>query len=221
MSEKFWLNDISVLPKNYLNFFPNENNTNIENLNAITRLGIYTSILLSMYHRNSKYLFLSVIVYSITFFIYQYYDLENFENNDYGIDMEELQNKGYTLPTLNNPMMNVMLTDYTENPYRGPAYPVGDASKESYFVKRDMENKLNYNLTRDTGDIYNNKYGQMNYYTMPSQTIPNDRKKLTDFLSKDMQPSCKENRYYCERYRDLRNNSPYVFQNEKLKENLR
>jgi hypothetical protein len=225
--EDFWIDDISVLykNKNYLKFFPSTNYSDIENLNSIARFGIYSSILLSIYNRNVKYLFLYLIPMLITVGIYLFFDIniEKFSN--------ELENTNeYTLPTLNNPMMNVMIGEYAQNDpedsgiieTRKEAYPVSDNSKEAYYVKKDMENKLNFNLFRDVGDIYNNKHGQRSFYTMPSTTVPNDLNAYLDFVyKKDAQASCKENRFNCMKYDNLKNRSHYTFQHEKNLKNLR
>ena len=54
--DKFWANDPWILIKNdrLLEFFITPDQTQVERLNAITRFGIYTSILLAWYHNNPK-----------------------------------------------------------------------------------------------------------------------------------------------------------------------
>lgn len=218
---QYFLNNPKVLFKNYLSFFPSNKMSIIENLNAIVRFGVYTSIILAMYHRKLNYLFISIIPIIVTFIIYYSLDLEKFEESTFDVNLEELKNKKYVLPTLNNPMMNVMLNEYIDNPDRDPAYPVGDTSKESYYVKKDMENKLNFNLFRDVGDIYNKEHGQGRFYTMPSTTIPNDFKKYKEYMTKNSQKGCKENRFQCMKYNDLRKQKHYVYEYEKNAINLR
>jgi len=221
-NEKYWLDDLRVLYKNPLSFFPSKNNDIIENLNSIVRFGIYASILMSLYHKKGSYLFLSIIGFVVSYALFMYYDisLEKFDN-----ELRNIKNSKYTLPSLNNPMMNVLLNEYQDNPNRNPAYPVSDTSKEAYLVKKDMEEKLNFNLIRDVSDIYNNKHNQGRFYTMPNTTIPSDLNKYLDYVyRKDTQPSCKENNFYCGKMGDeliTTASSPYIFTYEENLKNLR
>ncbi len=218
---QFWVNNPKVLLKNYINFFPSSKMSVIENLNAIVRFGVYVSIILSMYQRNPRYLFISIIPLIITYTLYNILDLEKFEETKYDIDMTELKDKDFILPTLNNPMMNVLLNEYADDPNRNPAYPVNDLSKEGYYVKKDMENKLNFNLFRDVSDIYNKEHGQGRFYTMPSTTIPNDFQKYKDYMMDGGRKSCKEDRFNCMKYNDLRKQKHYISEFEKNTVNLR
>ena len=44
----------------------------VEKLNAITRLGIYLGVVLSIIMRNYLYLYITVIIIALTFFIYNF-----------------------------------------------------------------------------------------------------------------------------------------------------
>lgn len=219
LKEQFWSKDPEILYTNYLSFFPSEDLDITTNLNSIPRFAIYASLLLALYHKEPKYLFLSLIGFVISYGLYVYYALDSFD--EILEDHEEVEGD-YTKPTLNNPMMNVLLTD---DPNRPPAYPVSDTSKEAYYVKKDMEEKLNFNLYRDVGDIYNNKHNQRQFYTMPNTQVPNDLNQFLDFVyRKDYQPICKENRFNCGKYatdalRDY--SSPYIYSYEENEKNLR
>ncbi len=192
MSNNFWANNLQILVSDYTAFLPDSKLNEIENLNAITRFGIYSSIILAMYHKNINYLFLMSIFFIFTYLMYIYLGLEDYENIN--LNIKELE-KTYTLPTLNNPMMNILPGDNINKP---PAYPINENSEEAYYIKKDMENKLNFNVFSGRDDIYNNKHSQREFYTLPVTTIPNDREKFIDFVYKNnVKPLCKENKSYC------------------------
>lgn len=222
--EEFWLDNLSVLYTHYLKFVPNSDNNEIENLNSIVRFGIYSSILLAIYNRNAKYLFLFIIPFILTYILYLYLDLESSIENFNNTLNAQVDTDKYTLPTLNNPMMNVMVNEYTKSKDdidyetdRKEAYPVNDNSEEAYYVKKDMENKLNFNVFKDISDIYNNKHSQRNFYTMPNTTVPNDLNKFLDFVyDKEKRPICKNNRYYCNIYNSMHGRNVQPVYNDRV-----
>jgi hypothetical protein len=72
-------------------------------------------------------------------------------------------------PTPNNPFMNVLITDYTENPNRPPACNHNDP------VAKDQTGKyFDYNLYKDVEDVWEKRNSQREFVTMPWTTIPND-----------------------------------------------
>lgn len=222
-NEKYFTQDLKVLVDNPLSFFPSSKNDIIENLNAVVRFGIYASIILAAYHKKPEYIFLCVIGFVISYLMFLYYDIQLVE--EFSDELDSIKNSNYTKPTLNNPMMNVLVTEY-QSEDRPEAYPVTDTSKEGYLVKKDMEDKLNFNLFRDVGDIYNNKHSQREFYTMPNTTVPNNLEKYIDFVyNKDRQPICKENRFFCGNKSgniESRNvSNGYVFTYEENYKNLR
>jgi hypothetical protein len=203
MDSELWFNDpqSTFTSKNFMIFMPNKNLDSISNLNAFVRFGVYSSLVLAMYHRKIEYLFLMVIPMLLSYLIYS--TLDHFEESDYIRIQKEDK---YTLPTLNNPTMNVMVGEYS-NSDRKPAYPIGDETEDAYYIKKDIENKVNFNLFRDTGDIHNNKYNQRAFYTMPNTKVPNDLNEFKNFIFKDKPPVCKENRFNCGNYDDPRMHS--------------
>jgi hypothetical protein len=92
-----------------------------------------------------------------------------------------------TMPTLDNPMANVLYTDYTDRPDRPPAawYPSvrQEVAKEWEFIhpfekKRDAER---------------------NFYTAPSSTIPNDQTGFAEAAyGPKFGPFCKDGSGVCD-----------------------
>ena len=197
-SDKFWFDDFTVLyqPNRLIEFFPNYQMTMIEKLNALTRLGIYLGIVLSVLLKNYLYLYITLIAFLGTFFIYktQRNSLELYFNS-YDSDQNkdnkrELLEKPCTKPTTDNPMMNFnIITDKRD---RSKACDSWDSKK----VKKEIENKFNHNLYRDVSDLYGKNNSQRQYYTMPATTMPNDQTAFAKWCY-NTGPTCKERTLYC------------------------
>ena len=115
--------------------------------------------------------------------------VENFQNETDSF----LQDKVCVTPTVDNPFMNINLTDYQDKPNR----VVCDDLLDNKQVQSDIEQKFMKNLYQDTGDIWNKNNSQRQFYTMPNTTIPNKQKDFALWLY-NRGPTCKEgNGYQC------------------------
>ena len=106
-------------------------------------------------------------------------------------------------PTKHNPFMNVLLTDYVDNPKRPGACSLADVD-----VERSAEDYFNENLFKDIDEVYGSVHSQRQFISNPSTTIPNPQKEFAEWLYK-MPPTCKEgdNCYKYEDLRQFRNNN--------------
>ena len=71
--DKFWLKNVSILYQTdrLSEFFPNYQMTMIEKLNALTRMSIYLGVILSILLKNYLYLYIILIGFLGTFFVYK------------------------------------------------------------------------------------------------------------------------------------------------------
>lgn len=186
ISDPFWYEEPSILydPDRVIEFFPTRDMTLNEKLNAISRFLIYLGILMFIAVRNYNLFFIPVIGMAILYIVY-YNDaklhkvnLEQFDENikkefqlkpDIPIKIDDVGNICQR-PTPNNPFMNVLISDYTDQPTRLPA-----CSQEDDDVKQETEKYFNYNLYKNVEDIWDKRNSQRQYVTMPWTTIPNDR----------------------------------------------
>ena len=76
----------------------------------------------------------------------------------------------YEKPTKDNPFMNVLLTDYVDDPTRAPAADIEDPN-----IRKDIKKMFDHGLYKNANDIWDKNNSQRQYYTNPSTTIPNDR----------------------------------------------
>lgn len=197
-SEKFWLEDPSVLYSNYTKFFPSKNMSKIEILNALTRFMIYWGIIQIVVLRIENGLLLPLIGIIIIIVLYYY---QKYDKND--VLREELcrgdQCENIKLcqkPSMNNPFMNVTMADLMDNRDRPEACQNNDEETKKFF---------DYNLFKNVDDFYDKSYSQRQFYTMPSTTIPNDQTGFAKWLY-DLPKTCKENQENCLRYEDIRFN---------------
>jgi hypothetical protein len=211
-ADPFWADFPQILIKTdrLSEFFPSKKLSRTENLNAITRLGIYISALLILYHSHGKYAFVGIFTALVIYFAHK-------NNLDIPLlpkspppssvaPVESLQNTQCTSPTLDNPFMNATMKDYLNaDPKTGaivdrpPACNTNDPE-----IKKQMDKHFNNNLFKDVTDVFGKMNSQRQFFTMPWTTIPNDPQGEFAKWLYASKTTCKENADYCNPYEDLR-----------------
>lgn len=180
----FWYNDSSILYNRdrLLEFVPTKDMSTVEKLNAISRMAIYSSILSIIIYQNISFLFIGIIGMSISYFLYKnevslterYTDSDDRDDRDDRLGHQPVSVDGngnpYHTSTTDNPFMNVLLTDYVDNPTRLPAGNLEDPA-----VKAIVEKNYNFGLYKNADDIWDRNNSQRQYVSNPGTTIPNDR----------------------------------------------
>ena len=182
ITEIFWANDIMVLLSiNGLNkYIPSTKYTLEGNLNAIVRLSIIISVILSLYYKDTNYLGLIILALIMTYIVHKYYN----RKEKYIENFEDVSNE--VLPTEDNPFMNVLQDDYLYRPERTiPKDILCDPE-----IKEEIKNNFEKGLVDI--DVFGRKNSQRQYYTVPVTTIPSKQKELANWLYKTP-PTCKEN----------------------------
>jgi len=178
LAPSIWFEDTTALLENITQFIPNGEMSYEEQLNSLVRFAIYFAALWFFYAMNYNVFYIPIFVMLFTFIVYapmKYNSDESFKNEDQ--DQEQTCVK----PTINNPFMNVMLTDYVDNPNRGPACE---------NVEEQIKEGFEYNLYKDVDDVWERNNSQRQYYTNPSTTIPNDVESFANWCYK-VPYSCK------------------------------
>jgi len=174
MQEQPWFkNPLHLAARNRIHvFWPLAKQDPVERLNAATRFIIYALCILYLINRDVRvvYLGLTVILVMATMFIVggvkegmRPAAFMN-EGSIFGFNKEKC-----TQPTIDNPMGNVLLNEYTDNAKRPAAcyYPT---------VKDKVKSLLKQNVPIDQADIYSSRNQSFRaFYSMPSTTIPNDQ----------------------------------------------
>jgi hypothetical protein len=205
MSISFWINQPTILLKKkyILDILPNKNMVFNEKLNAISRLIVLLSMIGYIITSNSMLLLLAGIsILSIIGFYYfktnknmnllinKRENFENFEN----LTKKEIIDADLVVPTDNNPLMNVMLTDIKDNPNRNSAAPSANPDIQEDITKKTInltknsfnDNDIDKKLFKDLGDSMNLDMSMRQFYTMPNTRVSNDQKSFAEFCYKDM-----------------------------------
>ena len=191
----FWLENPNILlNKNYITeFWPMHNFDLARKLNAITRLIVVMTIL-GYFFTKSPFIPVSAVI-SIVVLVMIYKSkskhIEGYTNKDKLIPQEikEVLKKEFTVPTKKNPLMNVLIDEYSENPNRNPAAPayVEKINEEINENAKSQDARLFKNL----GDNLAFENSMRNFYAMPNTQIPNNQKDFAMFCYGNM-PSCKD-----------------------------
>jgi hypothetical protein len=188
---KLWYNNPKVLMENMQEFFPTNDLTREQKINAIARFSLYYTILVIVFQQDTKWLSISVLLLVISFCLGYYEKFEEIKKTDY-----------CTKPTKNNPFMNFTIADLTDNPNRPPACPYDD-------VKDDIKNEFSKSVLTDPADLWGKDISQRNFFTMPWTTATNDQTGLAQWLygnsgeCKNLGKNCdknRDNRYHQSRY---------------------
>ena len=188
--DKFWKNDISVLydSKNLLKFFPTNDMNLAEKLNAVSRLSIYIGLTLFILKEKIIYLSLTVIVFIVTYYIY---------NNKNNIIENLLAGNDdiFRKSTKDNPFANFNIITGTDKDKI--AMPIDNEE-----VKKEVENNakgikgIDNKLFKSTYDVFNTNNAERQFYSMPSTSMPNDQTSFAKWCY-STGPTCKEKNLYC------------------------
>ena len=189
-----------ITPENYDKFFPEKLMTFSEQLNSLLRLAIYFSLAVFILKYDLRIFLVPLVVALFTWFLYNI-DMTNQDTKEKFLNQNNLLEQDNTLcqkPTKDNPFMNVLMTDYTDNPQRKKACDITKVQKTAKAFFDD-------NMYRDIGDVYESQTTDRQWVTNPSTTIPNDQVEFAKWLY-NSGPTCKENngvQCYKNTYRSL------------------
>ena len=195
---EFWLENPNILlNKNYITeIWPKDNFDLARKLNAITRIIVIMGIL-GYYLTKSPFIPVSAIV-SLIVLVIIFKSKNKIINEGFAHEMDnnnspnlkEILKKEFTMPTQKNPVMNVLMNEYKDNPTRKPAAPVynEDVHQE---MNQKAKSKTDKRLFKNLGDNISFENSMRNFYAMPNTEIPNNQKDFALFCYGNM-PSCKD-----------------------------
>lgn len=177
--ETIWFKDILhfVNFSNMKNFIPTSSMNVNEKLNAYVLLSIYVTLIHYTIFNDSRVFGLVVITMLLTFLYYK-------STQEHYVQYQTVKNKSKinknadcSLPSDNNPFMNILMNEYTDNPERKEACDV-----DEYKIKKVINDKYYKDIYRDVDDVFDRKSSFRNFYTMPNTSIPNDQKNFAEWL---------------------------------------
>jgi hypothetical protein len=228
-STPFWINDPYILlnKDDITDIWPMPLMSIEQKLNAISRIVILLSILGFLITKNINIVFTGLITLAIFVMIYKLQYQNKPDDNVNNDTSDQKKKEGFvnsklynvlkpdlTTPTINNPMMNVLLPEISYNPTREQAAPAYNPAVEKEINRStevatviDFEpktiseaEKIRKKLFADLGDKYEFDDSMRSFYTNPNTTIPNDQAGFAEFCYGTM-ISCKEgNEFACQRF---------------------
>lgn len=213
----FWSKNPNIIfdKDHILEFFPTEEMSFNQKLNAITRVVLLMTVGTFAYTQHVQILLVGATSLFFIFMLYQYRIAdgkdEGFEMSpvliDTGVDTTHANmDSVFQAPSSNNPLGNVLVTDYLYNPKRKPAPPAYNESVSANITEKAKQMVIDNNpnnpdiadkLFKDLGDQYMFEQSMQPFYSTASTTIPNDQEAFTEFCYGSM-VSCKEgNAFAC------------------------
>ena len=212
----FWVENPNILfnPHYIYELFPTENMSYEQKLNSISRLVIVITIIGFCLSQNIRLLIVAAITLLAIYLLYYYHHMkvskhrESFREKQVSDISTQINTAIFDPPTSDNPLSNVLLSDYLENPQKKPAPPASNenVSEDILLNAKEMVKRSNPGqpdiadkLFGDLGEDYQFERSMHSFYSMPSTTIPNDQGAFAEFCYGSM-ISCKEgNEFACAR----------------------
>lgn len=161
-------------------------------LNAILRFAVYFAAFVSLLRRSaSPFLSIVTVVALLTFLVHKAEAGEDEVRRErmgaLEVERDPATRRLCTRPTLDNPYMNVLMSDFKRFPERPGAC---DITRED--VRDRAEDLSAHDLYVDSDDIYGRRANASAFYTNASTTIPNDQDGFAQWLYKPPAKTCRE-----------------------------
>lgn len=169
--ERIWFRDPNgfFAEDRLAHFLPQSNTSLAVQLNALLRLAIYAAVLMVLFRRYSLALYIPAGMAVLTYLLFVSVPTPSTSTGVEGLGQTR-EGVPCTVPTIDNPFMNVLLGEYSGDPNRRAACDLSAgaaaASTDSLFQN---------NLFRDVDDVFNRRSSSHNFYTTPNTQVPNDQ----------------------------------------------
>lgn len=182
MPEQIWFKNPTVLfdRDTWSQFVPTKSMSTTEALNSVVRFATYFSVILFAATGVSAYLIGIPIVMGASIALHTLFPngqtIETFLTG-------QRVGPSYTMPSKENPFMNVLLTEIQDNPNRGDAAPTGRSDVKAEVHKSFQKTS---DIYMDTSDLFDQTQAMRTFHTLQSATVPNDLDGFKKFLSKEL-----------------------------------
>jgi hypothetical protein len=167
---KAWFDDPKQLIKEnkITQFWPNKNQTSEDRINAASRFIIYATCIIYLTRRDPRIFILGGTVLGVLYVMYK----TNMVRETYGTPVSG--DTGCHMPSIDNPMGNVLVTDYTDAPNRLEAcyYP-----SVKPFVQSFLDDRFPTDSGRSRTPLpqYQRNAAARQFVTAPVSKIPGDQ----------------------------------------------
>lgn len=184
MPEQIWFKDPAILftSETWSKFVPLQGMTTAESLNSVVRFSVYFALFLFLANGSTAYILTIPIVMMFTVVLYNLFPngktIEPFMEK-----VKATSSSGATMPTSNNPFMNVLLTDIADNPNRQDAAPTNRRDVKAEIYKNFQKTSDMY---MDTTDLFDQTQAMRTFHTLQSAKVPNDLDGFKKWLAKGL-----------------------------------
>ena len=194
----FWGDHPKVLfQKDLLSqFFPRNYMSRNQKLNAISRLLIYISIVLTFYRGNSTYIFLGIFGLLCIWMCHSFSSKARVSPKEGMMSSSHAPVRKipkpptkYISPTRCNPFMNPLPSGQHSKEIKESK--LKEPSSDYDKVQSDIENKFNQGLFKEVSDVFGRESSQRQFYTLPNTTNVSDQDNFAKWLY-STPPTCKE-----------------------------
>lgn len=175
---KAWFDDPQQLIRTdrVSQFWPNREQTPEDRINAASRFVIYASCIIYLIRRDPRIFVLGATVIGVLYVLFK----SKMVKETYGMASSG-DILGCQMPTEDNPMGNVLITDYTDAPNRLEAcyYPTVKP-----FVKSYLDDRIPYDAgrSRSAHPEYQRNAAARQFVTAPVSKIPGDQTGFAEWL---------------------------------------
>jgi len=191
MSERIWFDDPRHLIRSdkLFSFWPSKNQNSSERVNATSRFVIYSGILLYVIKKDNRIPILVIFTLCILFIMYKGKIIkEQFSGED------QLCQR----PSENNPMANVLLSDYKDQPNRLGACLYENVQDDVY---KYVDNTFPISNTRSRSALpeYQRRAAARQFLTAPASTILGNQTSFAEWCyGKKNRPLCRNDPSMCD-----------------------
>jgi hypothetical protein len=166
---KPWFEDFKELIRSdaVLKFWPTNDQSPAERVNATSRFIIYATCVIYLIRRDPRIFVLGATVLGVLVVMYRS-NMVKTGNSPYP--------EGCQMPTKDNPMANVLMTDYTDSPARPSACAFGSVKYPANGALYDS------GRSRTTHPEYRRRAADRQFVTMPVTEIPGDQTAYAEWL---------------------------------------
>ena len=183
-----------------LKFWPTSEQDPAERINASSRFVIYSSSVIYLIKRDARIFILAAMVLAVMYVLYakNMIKVPGARPTAIVTDSTEEPSTYCERPTFDNPMGNVLLSDYIDKPNRAPAC---DASTVRKQIDKVFTSTIPYDMgrSRSPWPKYQQNAAARQFMPTAVSTIPGDQTGFAEWLyGKKSAPSCREDPSKCD-----------------------
>jgi hypothetical protein len=197
--DNVWFNDPKELFKSdkILQFWPTPNQDKVSRINATTRFVLYASCIIYIIKRDPRVFALAAMVLFVIFVLYKK-DMIASPAPRPMVSLDQRYEESCQRPTFDNPMGNVLLSDYRDQPNRPPAC---DYSSVRQKVKGFLDDTIPYDSGRSRSAMpeFQRNAAARQFVTTSATTIPGDQTGFAEWCyGKKNAPLCRDDPTKCD-----------------------